>query len=161
MLMKEHDFRLFLIASPFHDFDRTAARRAERNGPRIHAALRQIRAKLLSAVETGAFARCSVAFDEQGRLQSRVSLQAIDVLRVDPTQNAAILQQREHEVAGRGMVLLIRVEHLASKDPERRAELVEVFDIENGGRVSQVGDGKLVQIPIETVRRTEVRNSRG
>lgn len=64
-------------------------------------------------------------------------------------------------MAGRGVVLLIRVEHLASEDPERRAELVEVFDIENGRRVAQVGNGKLVQIPIEAVRRTEVRNSGG
>ena len=92
MLMKEHDFRLFLIASPLLDFDRTAARRAERNGPRIHAALRQIGAELLPTVEAGALARGAVAFDEQGRLQSRVALQSIDVLRVDAAQNAAVFQ---------------------------------------------------------------------
>lgn len=159
--MEENDLRLPLTSPRLPHFDRTAAQRAERHGARVHAALRQVGAEFLAAVEAGAFARGPVALDEQRRREARVALQTVDVLRVDPTQHAAILQQREHEVAGSGVVLLVGVEHLASEDPEGRAQLVEVLDVEDRRRIAQVGDRELVQIPVETVRGAEVRDSRG
>ena len=76
-----------------------------------------------------------MALDEDGESESGAAIESVDVLRVDASEKALPLEKSEEEVGGRGMVLVIGVEHFLGEDPEGDWEVGEVAEAEYGGRV--------------------------
>lgn len=146
-----------------HDagFDQSAALSAQRNILRVHRVLRHRSGEALPTVDAGTLKAGAVALDQQGRREARLALKPVDVLREDATQQTLLGEELEEEVTGRGVVLVVGVEHLLGEDPERHGVVFEVVVVEDARWIAKVGDGVLVEIAVQAVRGAEVRDAGG
>ena len=100
-----------------------------------------------------------MTLDEGGRRQTCLALEPVDVLCEHATEQTLLRQQLEEEVAGRGVVLVVCVEHLLREDPEGRGVLLEIVVIEDRGGIAEIGHRVFVQIAVQSVGGTEVGNA--
>lgn len=151
ILSKEDDVRL----------DESAAAATHGNATLVDRLLRDRGRIRLVAADAGAGRTGAMALDEDGESESGAPIESVDVLRVDASEKALPLEESEEEVGGRGMILVVGVEHLLREDPKGDWEVGEVVETEYRGRVRQEGNRVLVQVPIETGCGAEVGNARG
>ena len=100
-----------------------------------------------------------MTLDQRGRRQTCLALEPVDVLCEHTAEQTLLCQQLQEEVTGRGMVLVVCVEHLLCEDPEGRGILLEIVVIEDRGWIAEIRHRIFVQVAVQSVCRAEVRDA--
>lgn len=129
-------------------FDESAALAAQRNILRVYRVLWDGGRVALAALDAGTLLAGAVALDEERRPQPGFALEAVDVLCEDSAKEAFLGEELKEEVAGSGVVLVVGVEHLLGKDPERNWVVFEVKVVEDAGWIAKIGNWVFGEIAV-------------
>ena len=114
-------------------FYKSAAIAAHGNATFIHSFLGNGGGIGFVTANAGAGGACAMPLDENGKSKSGAPIESVNVLGVDASEKSLLLEKSEEEVSGRGVVLVVGVEHLLCEDPKGNREVGEVTETENGG----------------------------